>query len=850
MKRFRFTFVFFALVASVAWGQEGDRKDRPGTVQRMLVPRELIPDAPVLSPTEALKSFTLPPGYSIGLAANEPLVQTPVALEFDADGRIWVVEMIGYMPNVEGTGEDAEVGNIVILEDTDGDGVMDKRTVFADGLVMPRAIGLVAGGALVAEPPNLFFLQDTDGDGKADSKEVVDDSYGRQGNPEHTANGLLWAIDNWIYSANHNKRYRYNGGKWITERTRSRGQWGIAQDDYGRLYFNSNSDQLRTDLIPSQYLDRNPNHRAGAGLNFQTAASQEVWPARINPGVNRGYQRGTLRQGDWRLARYTGASGPGIYRGNLLPEEVRGYAFVPEPTGNFVRMNKFTEHEGVVSVSNAFYQSEFLASTDERFRPVNIYNGPDGALYIVDMYRGLLQHRIFLTTYLREQIEERGLENPLDYGRIYRVTHQSGVGGTFPKLSKAPSERLVLQLEHANGWWRDTAQRLLVERQDTTVIPQLQALVVNGRSPLARLHALWTLEGMNAIDSKVVISAVSDWHPKVRMAGIRMAERLGSEEAKLDVLPRLITLKSDTAFEVRWQLLLTLGEYKTETAMAAMRDIVADSLGNDFMKDSLISGLYGRELEFIGMLARSDAWKSESNGAKSIYGALAGCLLSEGNPEKLNALFRMVASIDYEQSWIGRALLENVTPRPARRNAKPKPLQFSSEPGPLVDLASGVAYQEVAQALLDLTVWPGKVGTVEAEKDVLLTEEEQARFDAGKEFYAITCGACHQLHGNGLDGLAPPLLNSEWVNGSVGRLTRIVLNGLSGPITVTGREYNMIMPGLPVLDDDQIANLLTYIRNEWGHSAGAVTPAEIAKIRAAVGDRADMWTAEELLAIP
>ena len=442
MKSFIFAFSIPLLFGIQVFAQEGDAKDRAGTVQKMLVPSELIPSAPVLEPAEALGAFKLPPGYTIELAASEPMVHTPVAMEFDADGRMWVVEMIGYMPNIAGEGEDAKNGNIVILEDTNNDGLMDKRTVFLDGLMLPRSIGLVADGALVAEPPNLYFYQDTDGDGRADKKELVDNRYGSQANPEHSSNGLLWAIDNWIYSAKHERRYRYKGGKWITEESRARGQWGIAQDDFGRLYYNTNSDQLRVDLIPSHYLDRNPNFRGNAGFNYQTADSQEVWPGRINPGVNRGYQRGTLRPDDWRLARYTGASGVSIYRGNLLPEEVRGYAFVPEPTGNFVRMNRLTERDGAVSASNAFYHSEFLTSTDERFRPVSTYNGPDGALYIVDMYRGLLQHRIFLTTYLRDQIVDRKLEEPLNYGRIYRISHRSAAGGAFPKLSQAASERL------------------------------------------------------------------------------------------------------------------------------------------------------------------------------------------------------------------------------------------------------------------------------------------------------------------------------------------------------------------------------------------------------------------------
>ncbi|MEO7678962.1 MAG: PVC-type heme-binding CxxCH protein, partial [Verrucomicrobiota bacterium] len=453
-------------LANFSLAQNGDKT---GEKQESLVPADKIPPSPVLTPDQALKSFKIAPGFRIELVASEPLIHDPVAINFAPDGRIWVLEMSGFMPNADGKGEDQPVGKVAIIEDTDGDGKMDKRSVFVDGLVMPRAIGLVRDGLLVAEPPHLWFFRDTDGDGKSDNKTEVAKDYGDTKNPEHTANGLMWAMDNWIYSANHTTRFRNEDGEWRREVTTFRGQWGISQDDFGRIVYNSNSDQFRMDLVPSHYLRRNPNYRNPAGLNVDPIRNQTTWPIRVTPGVNRGYREETLRA-DGTLAKFTAACAPLIYRGDNFPEEFRGNAFVCEPSANLVKRNILREENGGIAGRQAYTNAEFLASTDERFRPVNLNNGPDGALYLVDLYRGILQHRIYLTSYLRAQAESRGLQQPTGLGRIYRLVAE----GSSPKpviLSKLSSAELVENLSNSKGWVRDTAQRLLVERNEAKTIP-------------------------------------------------------------------------------------------------------------------------------------------------------------------------------------------------------------------------------------------------------------------------------------------------------------------------------------------------------------------------------------------
>ena len=297
-------------------------------------PLDQTPPAPVLSPEEAMAAFTVEPGFRVELVAAEPMIEDPVVLRFDARGRMWVVELRGYMPNIEGKGEDAPVGRIVILEDTDGDGKMDTSKVFLDGLNQARSIALVEGGVLYCEPPELWFVP-VDKDDRPGERQLVDASYAKGGNVEHKANGLVPALDNWLYNAKSDRRYRKVGGEWTMEKTESRGQWGIAQDDFGRLFYNTNSSGLRGDSAPPSLLMRNPNFKSKNGINAGLGSNRIV-SIRPNPGINRGYRKGMLDDRGY-LKSFTAASGLCIYRGDAFPEDYRGDGFVPEPVANLIK---------------------------------------------------------------------------------------------------------------------------------------------------------------------------------------------------------------------------------------------------------------------------------------------------------------------------------------------------------------------------------------------------------------------------------------------------------------------------------------------------------------------------------
>ena len=812
--------------------------DRPGEEQPD-VPAELeIPPAPVLSPAQALASFQLPPGYRIELVAAEPLVEDPVCGFFDLDGRLWLAEMRGYMPNVDGTGEDVENGVICVLEDTDGDGAMDTRTEFLSGLVLPRAIAPGPGGSLlVISPPELFLARDTDGDGVADERETLMQGLGGLHSPEHAINGLMHGIDNWIEVANQGLRFRFENGLFVQQKKSSGGQWGLTRDDVGRLFYNTNSDPLRGDPYSAYYSARNRNIGLAKGVNVRIANDMTTWPARITPGVNRGYRPATLRD-DYTLARFTGACGPLIYRGDAMPE-LSGDAFVAEPCGNLIKRYSMREDEnGRPVAEQAYVGSEFLASTDERFRPVNLIDGPDGALYVIDLYRGILQHRMFVTSFLRRQILARGLDKPLGLGRIWRVVKEDGQGLGGGPLSSASWTELVGALEHPNGWWRDTAQRILVEEGGGDAIQLCEALLITSPEPLARVHALWSLSGLNALAEEHVLVGLSHPDARVRQAALRVSEPLlfgtGARAARL---ARLIDAGWDAAGAAeRRQILLSLGEGRGLPSDEVLATRLAEVASSDELRQCTLSGLFERELDFLVHLLSHPAWQTVEGGRGATLRLLARCIAREGRSERIEGVIDALAQMgadDARQAPIIDGLLAG---RPKGPDGKETYLPVARRPLRLDE----VGHDGLANALL----WPGRVVADRALVRAL-TAEEQARFLRGRELFTLNCATCHQASGQGEPGKAPRLRFSPWVLESERRLARVVMGGMQGELRMDGTTWNMEMPAWTASDEDTAA-LLTYLRREWGHGAEPVTPATIAGLRPEIEARAGLWNASEV----
>jgi putative membrane-bound dehydrogenase-like protein len=594
-----------------------------------LAQRERRPDGP-LSPAEALASFELEPGYRIELAAAEPLVQDPVAMAFDEQGRLYVVESRGYPGPLEGESSSSSStsssapsstpGTIALLRDVDGDGRFDERTDFAVNLRYPNGVMPWNGGVFVSDAPDLLYLKDTTGDGIADERRVVltgfDDKRTAQIRFSHPTLGL----DNWVYLTSgltggqvtapaHPDRpavtiatsdSRFNPFTLAFELAGGNGQYGLTFDDYGRRFICSNRHPVLHVVLEPRYLQRNP-HLAFSQTSHEVSAvgaKATVWP--ISADMTTASFHPTLMSAP-HAGTFTAASGVHIHRGTALPAGQDDSIFICESAQNLVQ-RQVRSPSGVTFTSRpARTGREFLASRDSWFRPVFAANGPDGALYVVDMYRKTIDHPQYLPEQSRALFDfEAGKQR----GRIYRIAAAGWrPDGTPVDLSRMSPEELARTLEHPNAWWRETAQRLLVERQERRAIPLLRTLVAEGRRDVARIHALWTLDGVGALQTADVVRALSDPQAAVRENGVRLAEARIATDAAL--LPHLLRLAGDPDDRVRLRTALALGDTADRRAVDALASIARRDGAQPWTRAAVLSSVGGRADEFLRVFAAS-----------------------------------------------------------------------------------------------------------------------------------------------------------------------------------------------------------------------------------------------------
>ncbi|MBC7398386.1 MAG: c-type cytochrome [Mucilaginibacter sp.] len=540
---------------------------------RILV--DMHPDPTPKSPEEEMKHIYTPPGYHLQLVASEPMVSQPVAIAWDGDARMYVAELNTYMLDVSGSHEHDATCKIKLLEDTNGDGIMDKMTVFADNLVLPRTIQPLDHGRLLVSltwTNSVFMFQDTDGDGVADKKTFAYENNGTNtNNLEHQKSGLIWNLDNRMYLTYDPVRYTVKGETVVPDTLveGTAGQWGLANDDYGRLFFSSAGGE-----DPAYLYQQNIHY---GQFDFRDRYDPEfipVWPIVTTPDVQGGFNR--LRLKDSTLNHFTASNGQSIFRGDKLPGDMKGDLFICEPVGRLIRRAKVTNTNGKVTLKNAYDKSEFLASTDLNFRPVNTITGPDGCMYIVDMYHGIIQESEWTKadSYLRPKIQQKGLEKNIGRGRIFRLVHDDYKPSKVkPHMLEETSAQLVDHLNSANGWWRDNAQKLLVLRGDKSVVPALKTLAVSG-GQLARIHALWTLNGLDALDAETFATALKDKDAEVRKTTVWIGEDLMKKDNQaIDLLAKM---SNDPSADVRFQLLLTMRFVNS----AKSKDIIAGLIKN------------------------------------------------------------------------------------------------------------------------------------------------------------------------------------------------------------------------------------------------------------------------------
>ncbi len=654
----------------------------------------------------------------------------------------------------------------------------------------------------------------------------------------------MWGIDNWIHTSEHDALLRPKRGQFEQHPTLLRGQWGVTMDDVGRVFRNWNEGALFVDLFPTRYLARNPNlvRTRGAYEPLMKPEDQAVWPVRPTRGVNRGYREGTLRA-DGTLSSYVAAGTPVVYRGDRLPGDLRGNVFITEPAGNLVhRLIVTDDGAGGLTARNAYPKAEFLASTDERFRPVNLLSAADGTLYVVDMYRGIIQHRAYQSDYLQSHIAAHKLDQPIGYGRIYRVVHESRRRDEKPALSNVGSAALVELLDHANGWWRDTAQRLLVERGDASVAAALKArAAARETSERTRLHALWTLDGLDAIDVETVTGALADGSPHVRAAAVRMAERWLREPGPEHPLRAAVLKLADDsgaggeasggadargiagrgARRARDGAERSAGRARGRSRARRRRDQQSEGTRSGGagttarrdrdgrrdrrriprFRDAFVAGIIGNRgaCVWAARRCRDDAGRrGDERGRRGGDGAVPSAREAHGSRVE-----------------DGRRVREARGDRGSRGGA------------------SGVAARcDQARHGHGRAAVAGDAGAGKP-----LTADEQKRFAAGQQVFQNLCIACHGANGRGQEGLGPSLAGSKWVTGRAGLTARIILNG---------KEGEKMMPPLSMLTDDQVASVLTFVRRSWGHTASAVSPALVQEVRGASTGRTRPWTEAEL----
>lgn len=584
------------------------------------------------SPEDSLSKFTVADGFEVQLVAAEPLISSPVALQWDAHGRMYVCEMRGYSENRE----DA-ISRITRIEDTDADGVYDKSIVYVDGLLWPTGIFPFDDGLFVGDAPNLYYFKDTDGDGRADTKQVVLTGFGTS-NVQGLFNSFRWGLDNQIHIAcssvgGNIRRAGDKEGTAVDIRgrdisfdprtfefrpTSGGAQHGMCFDDWGRKFLSSNSDHIQQVMYEDHYIARNPAmiaprariSIAADGPQAEVFRTSQVEPWRILRTRLRvsGEVPGIVEGGGRAAGYFTGATGVTIFRGDAWPMQHRGVALIGDVGGNLVHRKRLVLNGIELSAQRIDDKSELLSSSDIWFRPAQFANAPDGNLYVIDVYREVIEHPKSLPPALKQHLD---LTAGRDRGRIYRIAPSDFQRRYTPMLADRQTLELVDFLDHRNAWHRETTARLLYQRQDKTAVPVLRQLADHSPSPLTRMHALYVLDGLGELDEATVLRRLADDHPQVRRHAIRLSESLSSSES---VRRQWTRLADDDSMEVRYQLAFSAGTLNAIDRIPILATLIRRDTQSTWMQLAVQSSLSQGADELFATLVADPGFRSESAG--------------------------------------------------------------------------------------------------------------------------------------------------------------------------------------------------------------------------------------------
>ena len=657
-----------------------------GLVEPARAYKEVAPPATLVvpearSPAASLAAIKVSAGFEVELVAAEPMVRDPINFSFGPDGRMWVVEMADYPSGMDGKGKPG--GRIRVLESTRGDGVFDQSTLFAEGLRSPTSVLPWRDGVLVASVPNVLFLQDTDGDGRADRTTVRFRGLA-EGNEQHLTNSLEWSLDGWVHLANGESGGKITSTK--TERTVDVGrrdfriapdtgeiellvgnsQFGRSRDDWGNWFGCNNSNPLWHYALEERYLRRNP-HLVPPNAIVTVGASAGA--ARVFP-VSETFARFNDPHG---FNHFTSACSPAIYRDDLLGPEVAGNIFVCEPVHNLVH------RERMRAVGSSFVgerpagekESEFFASADLWSRFTAARAGPDGALYIADMYRLVIEHPKWVPAEWQKRLGD--LRAGEDKGRIYRVRAKGVPLRAVPRLDRADAAGLVAALESPSGVVRDLAQQQLGWRELRGAAPELAKLVVESPRPATRTQALWALQGLGEFKPAVVVGAMADVHPGVRRQAVRLSEAWTKDSPEL--LPAIIARAEDADAGVRLQAAYTLGEWREPAAGEALARLLRRE-DDRFVKAAAMSSALPHAETLMAALQRDGGAENSllvevatvTENAKALAGLLTA-IAGRSEAGEWPAAFRSLAQL---LDWLQRnnktlAQLQRTADEPMQR---------------------------------------------------------------------------------------------------------------------------------------------------------------------------------------
>jgi len=618
-----------------------------------------------LSPEESMKKLNVAPGYKVSLFASEPHVFDPVSLEFDEEGNAYVIEMPDYPYEVEpGKGH----GRIRILKDTDSDGKIDQSIIFAENVTEATSMLPWKGGLIVTAAPNIIYLKDTNGDGKSDIREILFSGF-FQNNSEAQVTSLKLGIDNWIYANNRGQSgkvvfsktpdakpvevrgadFRFRLDRDVFELETGPGQFGQTINDWGHRFFTENSIHIQQAVIPWRYTHRHafmPTSKFNVTItDHEEIMFQEIppayWRSERSARRNRVFKEANLNRIEWVEDRFSGASGGTIYNGDALPKEFYGNVFTTDVSGSLIHRDVLSQSDTnpvmLAKRTDSEKNREFIYSTDTWFRPVTFSVGPDGYLYILDYYRQHIETPVSIPDDLKAEMDFMAGS---DMGRIYRLLPENvNYQGVKVELKKATGLQLVDYLSHKNGWYRSTAQRLLLERQDKTVVPAVKSLFSNSPDPRTRLHALYVLEGLNALNEEIVKQSLLDSESGVRENGIMLAERY-SKMVKL-----LIPMVNDPSKRVSFQAALSLGQFEGKNVIAALAEVITQYGQNDWFRSAVLSSEAGSSVEILNSLIKDKTFFIKGESWKlSFIQDLSNIIGARYNKEQFSAYLKTLST--------------------------------------------------------------------------------------------------------------------------------------------------------------------------------------------------------------